>query len=82
MERYQIHRVHRPFCLRRNGRGARNASEWKAIDELNEKLKPFRVLKAVEAVRSDGSLDFDKSFFDQIARCAPIHQAYRQSPTH
>src|SRR5208282_4004845 len=41
--------------------------QWKAIDDLNEKLKPFRVLKAVEAeVRSDGTLDFDRSFFDQF----------------
>ena len=56
--------------------------QWKAIDELNEKLKPFRILKGVEAeVRSDGSLDFDRSFFDQFDIVgASIHQAYRQSP--
>jgi DNA polymerase (family X) len=56
--------------------------QWKAIDELNEKLRPFRVLKAVEAeVRSDGTLDFEKSFFDQFDIVgASIHQAYRQSP--
>ncbi len=36
--------------------------QWKAIDELNEELKPFRILKAVEAeVRSDGSLDYDRA---------------------
>jgi DNA polymerase (family X) len=56
--------------------------QWKAIDDLNEKLKPFRILKAVEAeVRSDGSLDFERSFFDQFDIVgASIHQAYRQSP--
>jgi len=56
--------------------------QWKAIDDLNEKLKPFRVLKAVEAeVRSDGSLDFERSFFDQFDIVgASIHQAYRQPP--
>ena len=56
--------------------------QWKAIDDLNEKLKPFRILKAVEAeVRSDGSLDFEKSFFDQFDIVgASIHQAYRQPP--
>jgi len=56
--------------------------QWKAIDELNEKLKPFRILKSVEAeVRSDGSLDFDRSFFDQFDIVgASIHQAYRQPP--
>jgi len=56
--------------------------QWKAIDDLNEKLKPFRILKAVEAeVRSDGSLDFERSFFDQFDVVgASIHQAYRQPP--
>jgi len=56
--------------------------QWKAIDALNEKLKPFRILKSVEAeVRSDGSLDFDRSFFDQFDIVgASIHQSYKQSP--
>jgi DNA polymerase (family 10) len=56
--------------------------QWKAIDELNEKLKPFRILKSVEAeVRSDGTLDYDKAFFDNFDMVgASIHQAYRQSP--
>ncbi|MGD0636855.1 MAG: DNA polymerase/3'-5' exonuclease PolX [Nitrososphaerales archaeon] len=56
--------------------------QWKAIDQLNDELKPFRILKGVEAeVRSDGSLDYDRSFlenFDMVG--ASIHQAYRQSP--
>ena len=56
--------------------------QWKAIDELNDELKPFRILKGVEAeVRSDGNLDYDRSFlenFDMVG--ASIHQAYRQSP--
>jgi DNA polymerase (family X) len=56
--------------------------QWKAIDELNEKLKPFRILKSVEAeVRSDGSLDFERSFFDNFDIVgASIHQSFRQSP--
>jgi len=56
--------------------------QWKAIDELNEKLKPFRILKSVEAeVRSDGTLDYDRSFFENFDMVgASIHQAYRQSP--
>jgi DNA polymerase (family 10) len=56
--------------------------QWKAIDQLNEELKPFRILKGVEAeVRSDGSLDYDRPFlenFDMVG--ASIHQTYRQSP--
>ena len=56
--------------------------QWKAIDELNDELKPFRILKSVEAeVRSDGSLDYDKSFFENFDIVgASIHQSFRQSP--
>ena len=56
--------------------------QWKAIDELNERLKPFRILRSVEAeVRSNGTLDFDKEFFDQFDIVgASVHQSYRQSP--
>jgi DNA polymerase (family 10) len=56
--------------------------QWKAIDDLNKKLEPFRILKSVEAeVRSDGTLDFDRSFFGQFDLVgASIHQSYRQSP--
>jgi DNA polymerase (family 10) len=56
--------------------------QWKVIDELNERLKPFRILKAVEAeVRSDGSLDYESSFFENFDMVgASIHQSYKQSP--
>jgi DNA polymerase (family 10) len=56
--------------------------QWKVIDELNEKMKPFRILKSVEAeVRSDGSLDYDRSFFENFDIVgASIHQSYRQGP--
>jgi len=56
--------------------------QWDVIDQLNEELKPFRILKGVEAeVRSDGGLDYDREFlenFDMVG--ASIHQAYRQTP--
>jgi DNA polymerase (family 10) len=56
--------------------------QWKVIDELNEKLKPFRIIKSVEAeVRSDGTLDYSRSFLENFEMVgASIHQAYRQSP--
>ena len=56
--------------------------QWKAIDGLNEKLKPFRILKSVEAeVRSDGSLDYERSFLEEFDIVgASIHQSYKQSP--
>ena len=54
--------------------------EWKEIDELNDELSPFRILKAVELeIRSDGSLDFQREFlekFDLIG--ASLHQSFRQ----
>jgi DNA polymerase (family 10) len=56
--------------------------QWKMLDKLNERLSPFRILKGVEAeVKGDGSLDFDKKFFDEFDLVgASIHQSYRQSP--
>ncbi len=56
--------------------------QWKAIDELNERMKPFRILKSVEAeVRSDGTLDYPKSFFENFDVVgASIHQAFRHTP--
>ncbi len=56
--------------------------QWKEIEELNEKLRPFKILKGVEAeVRGDGSLDFSREFFDQFDIVgASIHQSYRQPP--
>lgn len=56
--------------------------QWKHIDELNERLKPFRILKGVEAeVRADGSLDFPREFFDRFDIVgASIHQGHRQPP--
>ncbi len=56
--------------------------QWKAIDELNDRLKPFRIIKSVEAeVRSDGTLDYSRSFLENFEMVgASIHQAYRQSP--
>ncbi|MBI2649596.1 MAG: DNA polymerase/3'-5' exonuclease PolX [Thaumarchaeota archaeon] len=56
--------------------------QWKEIDQLNEKLAPFRILKGVEAeIKGDGSLDSDKKFFDEFDIVgASIHQGYNQSP--
>lgn len=55
--------------------------QWKSIDDLNERLRPFKILKGVEAeVRADGSLDFSKEFFKQFDVVgASIHQGHRQN---
>jgi DNA polymerase (family 10) len=54
--------------------------QWKAIDELNERMKPFQVLKSVELeIRGDGSLDFDRRFLDEFDIVgASLHQSFRQ----
>lgn len=56
--------------------------QWRLVDELNERIKPFRILKGVEAeVRADGSLDFSREFFDRFDIVgASIHQGHRQTP--
>ena len=84
-EGLRVHRVHGPLVSVGIANGLseeRFRKQWKAIDELNEKLKPFRILKSVEAeVRSDGTLDYDRAFFENFDIVgASIHQAYRQSP--
>jgi DNA polymerase (family X) len=54
--------------------------QWKEIEELNEKLSPFRILRAVELeIRNDGSLDFQKKFLDEFDIVgASLHQNFRQ----
>jgi DNA polymerase (family X) len=53
------------------------------VDELNERLKPFRILKGIEVnIRADGSLSLPD---EQLARrdwvIASIHGAFDRSPT-
>ena len=54
--------------------------QWKEIDELNERLAPFKILRGVEVeIRTDGSLDFDRKFLDQFDVVgASLHQSFRQ----
>ena len=54
--------------------------QWKEIDALNDELKPFRILKGVEAeIRADGNLDFGREFLDQFDVVgASLHQNFRQ----
>ncbi len=49
--------------------------QWREIEALNEKLKPFKVYKSIESdILSDGSLDYDDEFlkgFDLVI--ASVH---------
>jgi DNA polymerase (family 10) len=54
--------------------------QWKEIEKLNEKMKPFRVLRAVELeIKADGTLDFGREFLDEFDLVgASLHQNFRQ----
>ena len=54
--------------------------QWKEVEELNDNLSPFRILKAVELeIRSDGSLDFERKFLDEFDLVgASLHQNFKQ----
>lgn len=54
--------------------------QWEEIEALNDKLSPFRILRAVEVeIRNDGSLDFQKKFLDEFDIVgASLHQNFRQ----
>lgn len=54
--------------------------QWKEIDRLNDRLAPFRVLKAVELeIRVDGSLDFETKFLEEFDLVgASLHQNFKQ----
>lgn len=56
--------------------------QWAAIDELNKKLKPFKIFKGIEAdILSDGSLDYDEDLlkgFDLVV--ASVHSNLKMTP--
>ncbi|MDG6983307.1 MAG: DNA polymerase/3'-5' exonuclease PolX [Nitrososphaerota archaeon] len=56
--------------------------QWKEIEKFNDRLSPFRILRGVEVeIRTDGSLDFEKSFLDEFDVVgASLHQNFRQDP--
>jgi DNA polymerase (family 10) len=64
-------------------RDGRMEAQWREIDEVNERLKPFRVLKGVEAnIRSDGSVDVaDEVLAELDWVVASLHQGFDRSPT-
>jgi DNA polymerase (family 10) len=54
--------------------------QWKEIETLNDRLSPFRILRAVELeIKNDGSLDFEGDFLDEFDLVgASLHQNFRQ----
>ena len=64
-------------------RDGRLEAQWEEIDELNSRLKSFRVLKGIEAnIRADGSLDVDDDDLAQLDWVvASLHTSFDRSPT-
>jgi DNA polymerase (family 10) len=57
--------------------------QWKEIDAVNARLKPFRVLKGVEVnIRADGTLDVvDETLVELDWVIASLHTSFERSPT-
>ncbi len=57
--------------------------QWREIETLNKRLKPFRVLKGIEVdILKDGSLDFPDTILKQCdIVLASIHQGFKNRVT-
>jgi DNA polymerase (family 10) len=64
-------------------RDARMEAQWEEIAEVNKRVKPFRVLRGVEAnIRADGSVDVDDKVLAELDWVvASLHAAFDRSPT-
>jgi DNA polymerase (family X) len=64
-------------------RGPRLEAQWKEIEQVSARLKPFRVLRGIEVnIRADGSLDVDDETLAELDWVvASIHAAFDRSPT-
>jgi DNA polymerase (family X) len=64
-------------------RGARLEAQWKEIEQVNARLKPFRVIRGIEVnIRADGSLDVEDEILAELDWViASIHTAFDRDPT-
>ena len=64
-------------------RDGRMEAQWKEIDEVNERVKPFRVLKGVEAnIRADGAVDVAEEALAELDWVvASLHAGLDRNPT-
>ena len=64
-------------------RDGRMEAQWREIEEVNERVKPFRVLRGVEAnIRADGAVDVDDEVLAELDWVvASLHAAFDRSPT-
>ena len=64
-------------------REGRMEAQWKEIEEVNERVKPLRVLRGVEAnIRADGAVDVaDEVLASLDWVVASLHSAFDRNPT-
>jgi DNA polymerase (family X) len=64
-------------------RDARLEGQWKEIEAVNARVKPFRVLRGIEVnIRADGSLDVGDEVLGELDWVvASIHTAFDRDPT-
>src|SRR5262245_11040522 len=64
-------------------RDGRMEAQWKEIAQVNERVKPFRVLRGVEAnIRADGEVDVPEELLADLDWVvASLHAAFDKSPT-
>ena len=64
-------------------REGRMEAQWREIEEVNARVKPFKVLRGVEAnIRADGAIDVDDELLAELDWVvASLHHAFDKSPT-
>jgi DNA polymerase (family X) len=64
-------------------RGSRLAAQWKEIEEVNGRLRGFRVLRGIEVnIRADGSLDVEDDVLAELDWVvASLHTSFDKNPT-
>jgi DNA polymerase (family X) len=64
-------------------REGRLEAQWREVEQLNEKLAPFRILRGIEAnIRANGEVDVAEDLLAQLDWVvASLHQAFDKSPT-
>jgi DNA polymerase (family 10) len=64
-------------------RGPRLEAQWKEIEQVNERLAPFRVIRGIEVnIRADGSLDVDDEILAELDWViASVHTAFDRDMT-
>ena len=79
-------RGYRFLCLTDHShylRDGRLEAQWKEVDAVNVRVKPFRVLRGIEVnIRADGSLDVaDEVLAELDWVVASLHTSFDRSPT-